>query len=176
MNIEGLSNLDIPQTISHKKESREKCVSKRNGEIWNYVYVLGYKCNCTSDFGGPSCEFAVGFCFPNNPCEHGNCTDFGGQYDCSCDKGYEGKNCSDDINECQTTKANFCKNGGQCINTNGSFFCDCKGTGFEGMNCVEDQDECEHNPCQNGGVCVNRNKSESETGFLCACNGGYAGK
>lgn len=44
------------------------------------------------------------------------------------------------------------------------------------MNCVEDQDECEHNPCQNGGVCVNRNKSESETGFLCACKGGYAGK
>lgn len=44
------------------------------------------------------------------------------------------------------------------------------------MNCVEDQDECEHNPCQNGAVCVNRNKSESETGFLCACKGGYAGK
>ena len=67
-------------------------------------------------------EFAAGFCFPNNPCEYGNCTDFGSQYNCSCDKGYESKNCSEDINECQTTKANFCKNGGQCVNTNGSFF------------------------------------------------------
>ena len=56
------------------------------------------------------------------------------------------------------------------------FFCDCKGTGFGGMICVKDQDECERSPCQNGGICINLNKSEIDTGFLCACKGGYTGK
>lgn len=40
----------------------------------------------------------------------GNCTDYVNAYGCSCEAGYTGKNCSIDIDDCQSSP---CKNGKQ---------------------------------------------------------------
>lgn len=52
-----------------------------------------------------------------------------------------------------------CKHGGVCINSPGSFFCNCTGTGFAGTYCYDDIDECvavpaktSTSPCMSGGL------------------------
>ena len=42
-----------------------------------------------------------------------------------------------DVNECAATVyPASCKNGGECSNTEGSFTCDCAGTGYSGATCA----------------------------------------
>ena len=47
-------------------------------------------------------------------------------YNCSCDEGYTGVNCDQDINECMngSIPSNICGDNGTCWNTNGSFRCE----------------------------------------------------
>ena len=84
-----------------------------------------------------------------------------------------------DINECHD--AFKCSNGGKCINSLGSFGCDCTDTGYIGRYCDEDIDECSENSlnlendrsdsCLNGGTCEN-----TPGNFTCSCEGtGYNG-
>lgn len=49
----------------------------------------------------------------SNPCKNGICTanDTTGEYQCHCDVGYEGINCTKEINECLS---NPCLNNGSC--------------------------------------------------------------
>lgn len=49
-----------------------------------------------------------------------------------------GARCSEDVNEC---KKNPCKNGGRCINSQGSYTCICQ-PGYSGHNCQTDIDDC----------------------------------
>ncbi|XP_059151338.1 fibrillin-1-like isoform X1 [Physella acuta] len=73
-----------------------------------------------------------------------------------------------DINEC-TAKPGICKNG-ICINTDGSFRCECR-PGFvldaTGVNCV-DKDECQEKDVCGNGTCTNTVGS-----FECTCNVGF---
>lgn len=39
-----------------------------------------------------------------------------------------------DVDEC-SLMLHFCDNNSSCINTDGSYICDCTGTGFEGSDC-----------------------------------------
>ena len=45
------------------------------------------------------------------------CTDLLNGYTCSCDAGYTGQNCGENINECALTRLTTepCKNGGFCV-------------------------------------------------------------
>ena len=67
----------------------------------------------------------------SGPCGiHARCeVDAYGQYSCICHSGYNGTNCDQDINEC------YPNNGpcghGTCVNTNGSYYCNCK-VGYTG--------------------------------------------
>lgn len=49
-----------------------------------------------------------------------------------------GMRCTEDVNEC---KKNPCKNGGNCINSQGSYRCICR-PGYSGHNCQIDIDDC----------------------------------
>ncbi|XP_067047341.1 uncharacterized protein [Acropora muricata] len=72
------------------------------------------------------------------PCKNkGKCLPLYGEhnYKCLC-KGFKGKNCENDIDECSS--ANECHQNATCNNTKGSYNCTCK-DGFEGdgKNCTE---------------------------------------
>ena len=68
-----------------------------------------------------------GYCGRNGKCIDGIAT-----YNCSCNKGWTGKACEVDINECESMP---CKNGGECFQTiNADFRCACR-SGFTGKDC-----------------------------------------
>ena len=73
-----------------------------------------------------------------------------------------------DLDECLDKP---CQNNGKCMNTLGSFTCNCDGTGHTGDLCEADVDECQSDPCQNGGSCKNAKGS-----YACSCSGtGFRG-
>ena len=77
--------------------------------------------------------------------------------------GWTGKNCSEDIDECESSP---CENGATCLNYDGGFNCTCV-DGYEGDLCGEWIDFCERlKPCQNGGTCT-----AITGGYQCDCTG-----
>lgn len=54
-----------------------------------------------------------------------------------------GPRCNEDVNECKKTP---CKNGGRCINSQGSYVCKCQ-PGYSGHNCQIDIDDCTPSEC-----------------------------
>ncbi|XP_060084161.1 protein eyes shut homolog [Ylistrum balloti] len=89
-----------------------------------------------------------------------------GTYRCTCNSGWTGRNCSQDIDECQH---NPCEHGGTCNNTIGSYTCACQG--FSGHNCENDINECQHTKCPHKNMhCVN-----SVGSYTCQCNAGWTG-
>ena len=92
-------------------------------------------------------------------------------YMCSCNIGYTGTNCDQNIDDCSP---NSCQNGGTCLvgckcyssvwlvkRGRPSFHCQdgvneytCMcATGYFGDNCETDIDECATLPCSNGATC-----------------------
>lgn len=51
--------------------------------------------------------------------------------------------------------ANPCEHAGKCINTQGSFQCQCL-QGYSGPRCEIDVNECLSNPCQNDATCLDQ--------------------
>ncbi|XP_053372780.1 uncharacterized protein LOC123559692 [Mercenaria mercenaria] len=136
-------------------------------------------CTCDEYWEGDNCEIDFDGCAAA-PCFEGqNCTDTNADankadpnlpaYTCSaCPNGYEsnGAKCAD-IDEC--TPTNPCT-GGTCVNTAGSFRCDCdlgyrldtdKVTCNDINECDEETDGCDQ-------ICVNDVGS-----FTCSCQTGY---
>lgn len=89
-----------------------------------------------------------------------------GGFQCNCSQGFEGQQCDQEIDECQSQP---CHNGGTCHNLIANFSCQCP-VGFEGEQCEHDIDECLSNPCLNGGTCDDRVGT-----FHCQCVAGYEG-
>lgn len=111
---------------------------------------------------GPFCDMP--FC-KVQPCKNGFC--LSGEPlqppKCQCSIGYTGKYCEIEINECESQP---CQNNGQCIDSIGSFECNCTNTGFNGVLCENDIDECvmERISCGGKGLCINTRGS-----FKCQC-------
>lgn len=61
------------------------------------------------------------------------------------------------------TGANPCEHFGKCVNTEGSFQCQC-GRGYAGPRCEIDINECLSMPCQNDATCLDRIGE-----FTCIC-------
>lgn len=64
--------------------------------------------------------------------------------------------------------ANPCEHAGKCINTLGSFECQCL-QGYTGPRCEIDVNECVSNPCQNDATCLDQIGE-----FQCICMPGMA--
>jgi len=83
-------------------------------------------------------------------------------------------NCCGNINECENPILNLCPVTSDCIDNDGSFFCDCHNE-LEYINTdtyvCEDKDECSNatwNGCDPNSVCQNLDPS-----YICECNDGY---
>ena len=61
----------------------------------------------------------------------GKCIDGINDYTCTCDKGYTGRDCDIEINECESQP---CMNGGVCYDFVARFYCACP-AGFFGDTC-----------------------------------------
>lgn len=73
-----------------------------------------------------------------------------------------------DIDECEAIPA-LC-DGGQCVNTIGSFKCECP----PGMERDEETNECrEADECQQEGICANGSCVNTDGGYYCICNKGF---
>ena len=79
---------------------------------------------------------------------------------CECVPGYDGSNCSNDIDNCVP---NPCQNGGTCADGINSYTCNCV-AGYTGSDCETNIDDCDPNPCQNGGTC-----EDGVNSYICMC-------
>ena len=121
------------------------------------------------------CEEDINECKEDDPCAENNiieCVNSYGSYECRCENGWEGEDCTEEKKYCEEDE--LCLNGGTCnenySNENG-YTCSCEGTGFEGPNCENDIKECLTSPCENGEC------EELTSGtFFCNCGAtGYYG-
>ena len=143
-----------------------------------------FECDCKGGF----IESENGSCNPvEDPCESGNhdceinseCITTKDSiagiidgFECNCKVGFEENEFCDDINECKTDLHN-CSDEQTCINTDGSFTCECKhGFTGDGLTCV-DIDECDQgsHSCTTHSTCFN-----TIGGFECKCDNGFGGQ
>lgn len=111
---------------------------------------------------------------------------------CTCPPGFTGGACDQDVDECSIGEeafselgrwghigpqvptpavpipagANPCEHLGKCVNTQGSFLCQC-GRGYTGPRCETDVNECLSGPCRNQATCLDRIGQ-----FTCICMAG----
>ncbi|CAG9855166.1 unnamed protein product [Phyllotreta striolata] len=110
----------------------------------------------------------------SNPCKNGGtCYDMYARYFCTCTPGWEGIDCSRDINECSRIQGTDlgCQNGGICRNTIGSYTCDCV-NGFIGLHCTRKSVDCltAGSELCGHGTCV---AQSNEKGYKCLCDPGW---
>ncbi|XP_078348116.1 uncharacterized protein LOC144633182 isoform X3 [Oculina patagonica] len=174
-------------------------ISHRNDDICNYgadkipkcrgfgkvctespskMYQI-FTCVCEIGFVGSTrtcedldeCSVAYSLCNKKQYCFNGE-----GFTGCVCREGYiydfyQGS-CID-VDECAGHARDVCPYLTECINTDGSFICDCSEPGYlaNGNNCL-DIDECDigSHTCLENSTCVNAAGS-----FRCFCNKGFTG-
>lgn len=89
------------------------------------------------------------------PCNFGKCIDGINSFTCNCTgSGFQGSICTEDIDECSTTKP--CRNNAACVNKYGDYECKCL-KGFTGPDCEVDVDDCDSRPCVNGTIFLSVN-------------------
>ncbi|XP_061167956.1 serine-rich adhesin for platelets-like [Saccostrea echinata] len=142
--------------------------------------VGSYTCSCPSDYrlkgDGKTCE-SIYQCAANHGCSH-TCGKINNVDTCSCPTGMEldntNKTCVD-TNECASQSTNLCRlvNNVVCLDTNGSYVCNCVNSSYvktQATVCV-DADECVLGTanCPANSRCVNQNP-----GYECQCLTGYS--
>ncbi|KRZ95890.1 Neurogenic locus Notch protein, partial [Trichinella sp. T8] len=162
--------------LCEKKIDYCKNVTCANGGECINTDDNNYMCKCKTGFSGRHCE-EIRICDLVS-CIHGTC-----KYDlfengdyvsfCNCNLGYQGKDCSIDIDEC-ADKVNYpCLNNGTCFNDIGSYHCECS-VKFEGEHCEKKIDPCQTNLCQNQATCVDLDNEINA--YECSCKPGFTGK
>ena len=90
-----------------------------------------YKCHCPQGKSGKQC--AAGSMCTYRKCENGaTCQELTDGAKCICRNGFFGNLCEHDINEC--LRKDTCQSRGTCINTLGSYYCNCTEKRFDN-NC-----------------------------------------
>ncbi|CAF3578872.1 unnamed protein product [Adineta steineri] len=130
--------------------------------------ATGYVCTCLSDFTGLTCSNRIHSCLTSS------CSD---NKTIHCPIGYTNPpNCIEDMNECLLAKEP-CKNGGICINTIGSYYCQCN-KDYQGTDCSIPIDPCLSNPCvaSNSISCTSIMRDMTSIDFNCTCRVGFIGQ
>jgi hypothetical protein len=78
---------------------------------------------CTGSTYGKNCSEMCGCNITNSLNENQTCDIMTGQ--CKCKAGWYGDSCNDDVNECEDIRSCSTINDTTCVNTFGSFLCDC---------------------------------------------------
>jgi len=135
-----------------------------------------YECLFNRGFGGDvdgviDCHDIDDCVHSEDVCMYGKCVDLGVEDKrCTCSPGWEDKLCDLDINECGT-QTDECSENANCINTDGSYSCECK-SGWQGvavgLNGCEDIDDCGSSPCERG-ECIDTGANS----YKCVCELGW---
>ncbi|VDL61324.1 unnamed protein product [Hymenolepis diminuta] len=139
------------------------------------INILGsYECDCDPGFilqpDGFSCRRneTSSSCQDSSNCFHGDCLN--GR--CVCQQGFTGNQCEMDINECEGELGTYARCTQRCINTLGSYECECE-PGYElgpdGYACFKVDSITE---CKDGVNCIHGVCSEGE----CICRSGFTGE
>ncbi|XP_075865142.1 protein crumbs homolog 2 [Microcebus murinus] len=165
-----------------------ECASEPCAHNASCLEGLGsFRCLCWPGYSGELCEVDEDECAAG-PCQHGGrCLQrsdpalyggvraaFPGAFSfrhaagflCHCPPGFEGDDCSVDVDECASQP---CLNGGRCQDLPNGFQCHCQ-DGYAGLVCQEDVDECLLDPCLHGGTC-----EDTMAGYSCRCPEAWGG-
>ncbi|CDW56009.1 neurogenic locus notch protein [Trichuris trichiura] len=149
---------------SHSNE----CSEKMYGQEMSYRYL---DCHANSTIASGSDERLCNIT--------GECSNPESAYTFNCTPGFTGRNCSEDVDECQ-----YCRNKIMLSSSGkGGFKCECI-PGYTGKDCTEDAifrlkstsysldiDECQSTPCMNGGTCHNK-----KAYYECTCFPKFTGR
>ncbi|XP_023615903.1 LOW QUALITY PROTEIN: protein crumbs homolog 2 [Myotis lucifugus] len=166
-----------------------ECASAPCAHNATYLEGLGgFRCLCWPGYSGELCEVDEDECAAG-PCQHGGqCLQrsdpalYGGAqaafpgafsfrraagFLCRCPPGFEGDDCSVDVDECASGP---CLGGGSCQDLPNGFRCHCP-SGYTGLTCQEEVDECLSEPCLHGGTC-----DDITAGYTCRCPEDWGGQ
>ena len=178
----------------------------QNGICQPLGNTSSFSCMCYPGYTGQFCHIKINYCL-SQPCEHqGICASMATGFTCLCLPGSTGPSCSilldtclsppcldnqtstcssgwtnpptcaDDIDEC-LLHAELCKNGGQCVNSIGSYSCQCNSY-YQGNDCSIPIDPCLSNPCvaSNSISCTSIMNASQSIDFNCTCRVGFTGR
>ncbi|XP_060572897.1 delta-like protein 1 [Ruditapes philippinarum] len=140
------------------------CVPKNVVGEGHYTCAKNGSKVCMENYHGPDCKV---HCIPaDDDTGHYYCDENG---EAVCLEGWRGDNCTEDIDECNNGTNNPCWPNGECVNTDGSYTCNCSKP-YTGPNCQEQIIYCNDALCSNHSVCNN-----TAEGFQCLCDPGWTG-
>ncbi|KAL5250429.1 hypothetical protein ACHWQZ_G016228 [Mnemiopsis leidyi] len=152
-------SIDIDDCQPNPCQNKATCIDQ----------LSDFFCECPAVFTGKKCDLDAKHC-ANNPCHNGgSCAPASSHpfYKCTCERGYTGNRCQEEI-LCAPTK---CGNKGKCImldESTDTYRCECD-QDFEGPLCETELESCGLDFCHNGGTCnslLNR----------CDCAPGWKGR
>ncbi|XP_075056266.1 growth arrest-specific protein 6 [Mixophyes fleayi] len=161
----------------------EKCSNEEAREVFennpetDYFYprylecIRKYQFPEKKDPGFPTCVHNLRDQCSSKPCYRAGsdlCIDLRGDFFCSCKKGWTGKTCSTDVNECAVL------NGGcsyKCVNKPGTYHCMCQ-SGYHLLannRTCGDIDECAGSP----DICGTAKCKNIPSSYTCFCEEGF---
>ncbi|XP_046845735.1 protein crumbs-like [Xenia sp. Carnegie-2017] len=120
-----------------------------------------FTCECPDGYRGKQCQ--IDPC-TDSPCVHGSCSVRGSSYECTCNNSYVGDICNETCYEA------YCQNGGRNCSE------DIKECQRTEPRCTENRSNqwpcAPLNPCDNNGIC----NVTSDCNYTCTCTEGFAGR